>query len=246
MSVDIVSKLIEVGGPELLLIKDKDGDITLHNAYFYNEWSFIPNPGKFGLLVTESILANIGGEFGIGGLFNIARQEVQNRILKKWKELSPTLKSKFETLQEEHQPPILHAAILAKAPLYVIQEILNKFQYSILKVDSLGRYPISIALEEGLQWGEGLQDIVKTTSRMAQSQQPTKIMHSTAQYGLKWRHCMKELAEANVDEIVNGYDNLTGLRLFMLAAMGDFHDLSSIYGMMKMGPEINVRKERQD
>ena len=50
---------------------------------------------------------------------------------------------------------------------------------------------------------------------------------------------MKELAEANVYEIANGYDGLTGLRLFMIAAMDNRHDLSAIYGMMKMSPEIN-------
>ena len=52
---------------------------------------------------------------------------------------------------------------------------------------------------------------------------------------------MKELAEANGDEIMNRYDGSTGLRLFMIAAMGYSNDLSSIYGMMKMGPEpINM------
>ena len=48
---------------------------------------------------------------------------------------------------------------------------------------------------------------------------------------------MKELAEANVDEILNGCDTSTGLRVFMVAAMGDHHDLSGIYGMMRMSPQ---------
>ena len=52
---------------------------------------------------------------------------------------------------------------------------------------------------------------------------------------------MKELAEANdnADALMNGYDNLTGLRLFMVSAMGEKHDLSTIYGMMRMSPEID-------
>ena len=57
---------------------------------------------------------------------------------------------------------------------------------------------------------------------------------------------MKQLAEANVDEIVNGHDALTGLQLFMIAAMGDYYDLSAIYGMMKMKPEMNVRSKREE
>ena len=41
---------------------------------------------------------------------------------------------------------------------------------------------------------------------------------------------------------MNRYDDSTGLRtMFMIAAMGDNNDLSSVYGMMKMGPEpINM------
>ena len=48
---------------------------------------------------------------------------------------------------------------------------------------------------------------------------------------------MKQLAEANVDEICNGYGSSTGLRVFMVAAVGDYHDLSGIYSMMRMSPE---------
>lgn len=55
---------------------------------------------------------------------------------------------------------------------------------------------------------------------------------------------MKELAEASVDEIVNGEDSLTGLKLFMIAAMGGYNDLSAIYGMMIMSPETNNMMDR--
>ena len=37
---------------------------------------------------------------------------------------------------------------------------------------------------------------------------------------------MKELAEENPDEIMNGCDDLTGLTIFMVAAMGNYHNLS--------------------
>ena len=105
-----------------------------------------------------------------------------------------------------------------------------------MKVDSLGRYPIEVALEEGLEYSKGLKEVVEATA-MARQQQP-RIIHSAAQYGLKWRYHMKELAEAYTDEIVNGCDGLTGLHLFMVAAMGECYDLSAIYGMMKMSPML--------
>lgn len=50
---------------------------------------------------------------------------------------------------------------------------------------------------------------------------------------------MKELAEGNVDEMMNGCDSLTGLHVFMVSAMGDYNDLSGIYGMMRISPETS-------
>ena len=138
------------------------------------------------------------------------------------------LKSVVESLQGQQQPPILHAAILSKAPLHVIQNIINQFEYSILKQDSLDRCPLAVALEVGLEWDDGLKDIVDVT--------PIYIL---AQYGFKWTNHTQEQIVANMDEIMNGHDSLTGLRLFMVAAMGDKHDLSSIYSMVRISPEIN-------
>merc|ERR1712154_506477 len=153
----------------------------------------------------------------------------------KWDELSPALKSVVDSLQDQQQPPILHAAILAKAPLNVIQNIINQFEYSILKKDSLNRCALVAALESGLDWDAGLKDVLEGTA-VAKQQHPS--IYTFAQYGPKWTNHMKEQVEANVDEIINGHDSLTGLRLFMVAAMGDYHDLSSIYSMMRMAPEI--------
>ena len=50
--------------------------------------------------------------------------------------------------------------------------------------------------------------------------------------------------EANTDEVMDGYDSFTGLHLFMVAAMGSCHDLSAIYGMMKMSPEMNTARTK--
>ena len=42
----------------------------------------------------------------------------------------------------------------------------------------------------------------------------------------------------NVTEVIDSYDSLTGLHLFMIAAMGDHYDLSSIYSIMTVNPQI--------
>ena len=109
ISVDKISKLIEVGGRELLMMKAHDGCDVLHYALYYSQL-YSSNEkyySAFKLLVKECILANIGGEFGIGGLFNVARQKTQNKIYEKWEKLSPSVKSAIVSLQEEHskQPP---------------------------------------------------------------------------------------------------------------------------------------------
>merc|ERR1712154_715157 len=229
ISIDILSKLVDVGGRELLMMMDQHGCTALHYGYFHKDSNRHDFNDSFKLLVKESILVNIGGEFGVGGLFNSAtNDQVQQQIYRKWNELSPYLKSVVDSLQDHQQPPILHAAILAKAPLHVIQNIINQFEYSILKQDSLNRCPLAVALEVGLEWDDGLKEVITATP-----------IYTSAQYGLKWTNHMKEEAEANVDEIMNGHDSLTRLRLFMVAAMGDKHDLSSIYSIMRIAPEIN-------
>lgn len=49
---------------------------------------------------------------------------------------------------------------------------------------------------------------------------------------------MKDLAQENADEIMNGCEDLTGLKLFMVAGMGEYHKLNAVYEMMRVSPEI--------
>ena len=86
---------------------------------------------------------------------------------------------------------------------------------------------------------ERIQQIVNIAIEEEALAQNRPVIYVAAEYGLKWSTRVKELAESNVDEVINGYDGSTGLRPFMVAAMGDAGfspDLSSIYGLMKMSP----------
>ena len=69
--------------------------------------------------------------------------------------------------------------------------------------------------------------------------QERPVIYVAAQYGLKWNNngMMRELTESNREEVVYGIDEATSLRLFMLAAMGNCSDLSTIYGMMRLSPQ---------
>merc|ERR1711878_168035 len=73
---------------------------------------------------------------------------------------------------------------------------------------------------------------------VAASQHQSSIFYNLAKEGLTWGNHMKELTEAHIEEIVNGCERSLGLRAFMVAAMGEENDLSSIYGMMRMSPEM--------
>ena len=230
----------------------------------------------------DNILSKFGGEFSIGGVFNVANEEGQRYIYRIWETVAPLLERIFGSLQQQGQPlpPILQAAILAKAPTSIVLNIIHRFEYSILARDSLNRLPIIIALEEqklldhdssssssiGRDKGEIIQHHMKATAKA----QNRSIVHVAAEYGLKWSdisssnnsYNMRELAMSNVEEVINGYDSFTGLRVFMLVAVGsrkpDWQDnnnhnsstsssngyghysgscdLSSIYGLMKMSP----------
>ena len=92
----------------------------------------------------------------------------------------------------------------------------------------MDRCPLAVASEVGLDWDDGLLEIMDATP-----------IYTSAQCGIKWTNHTQEQIEANMDEIMNGHDSLTGLRVFMVAAMGDKHDLSSIYSIMRIAPEIN-------
>ena len=240
LTTEVFKKLIEIGGHQLLKEKNMDGRIALHSGCFifssinsdtYNDCLI--------LLIKEGILAQVGGEFGIGGFFNCCAPNdvvVQNRIYEEWDDFAPLIETAFKSLSKEQKPPILQAAIIAKAPKHIIKDIINRFD-CIWAKDSLNRHPIDVAIKEKFGFDELMQQI----EAIAISQK-RPVIHMAAEFGLKWRSHMRELSELNPEEILNGSDNCTGLRIFMLAAMNDgCTDLSSIYGLMRISPELSER-----
>ena len=81
-----------------------------------------------------------------------------------------------------------------------------------------------------------VKQIVHVAMKEAATVQKRSVSHIAAEYKVKW-NMTKELIESNTDGILNRYDTLTGLRLFMVAATiknGFSCDLSSIYCLMRM------------
>lgn len=133
----------------------------------------------------------------------------QNEIYLKWDEICPSLQIAISGLQSP--PPILQAVIIGLAPRRIIVDIIGCFD-CIYTRGSFGRYPIDVAREEGLEWSEGMQDVVEVTA--AKHQCP--VIHAAAQYGLPWSNYMRELVKSNVEEVTYGTDNTTGLAFLCL------------------------------
>ena len=233
--LDIISNVIDTGGQDLVSSKDQNGLGAIH-YYFPDDY---PNGNNrfdecFTLLLKEGILAQFGGEFGLGGLF-IEEENIQRIIYDQWEDLAVFLELVIRSLHEEQKPPILHAAINAKAPRFIISMIIERFDFydCILRTDSLNRLPIDVAVKVGLRWKKGMKVVTEATAESLQH----PVIYVAAQYGLTWSNGMREIVESNVDEVVHGCDNLTGLSLFMVAANGNASDLSSIYGMLRINPE---------
>ena len=226
-SVEVVSKIIEIAGTDILLQTDNNGHYALYDFFFQDDIF----DETFTFVVKEYISAQIGGEFAIGGLFNNASDSLRNQIFDKWEKFSTSLATAISSLQT--LPCILHAAIIAKAPPHIIADIIDCYDCISIR-DSFNSLPISLAKERGLEWSEGMREVIEATS--AKRQCP--IIHVAAEHGLPWSDYMRELIESNTAEVVDGVDNMSGLRVFMLAAVGKNSDLSTIYGMMKMSPSF--------
>lgn len=228
-NIEVIMKLIEVGGSELLQCQDSDGWTALLSPYCSSRCCYTkPFGTMFQYMFREYMEANIGGEFSIGGLFNnSSSQSNQDKIFSRWDEWFPLI---IESLLERHQN-ILHAAILARAPIRIIHDICTVLD-CILTQDSKGRYPIDVAAELGLTWNEGMGILVE---QMAQKQN-TSLLYVGAKYGVKWDDKMKDIAKSNINEVETGYDSMTGLSAFMLAAAGECSDLSTVYSLIRVFP----------
>jgi hypothetical protein len=258
---DIVKTLIDVDGRELVLDVGERELFMIRSRYNSNalHWACSsPKPssvnivrvliekgveinigGEFGIggLFNNSLLEDIGSEFGIGGLFNSSSQPY---LYERWnKKIAPALS--HESMQVVlANKPILHAAIIGKAPINIIQDIINIFPNSIYVQDSKKRSPLDVAMEEGLQWGDGLNIIVEATA----TQQECTMLDVAAKIGLPWdkvtQHTVKD---ENVDNVGHRDDN-TDFYPFMTAAVNDNEigmkecDLESIFSLMKMRPDL--------
>ena len=250
-SIEIISKLIEIGGQDLVKATSFRNCTALHFILFnpdgydrrrgeHSDESSNDSSNK-DLVVAEmlkqSILAQIGGRFGFGGLFQYLPTCDQDQIYDRWDDFTPSLERAIKSLEEEQrqkQPPILHAAITARAPKCIIKDIINRFDCVLTKDSQNNLLPIEVAIQHKFEWSKGMKEVVEATA-LRQKRLP---IHVAARYGLQWDNHMEELIGQSIDIVVYGHDDLTGLHLFMLAAAGDGSDLNAIFRMLTLNPDL--------
>lgn len=128
------------------------------------------------IFIEEGIRQQVGGEYGIGGLFvehlglTAADLLVDRRGLS-WNVFTPIIQGAIGNA------PILHGAIIARkvSISYTnhIRAICNNIGNAASRRDSKGRLPIHIAAEKGLRWKDDMmEDIVKTNFNAVRERDP--------------------------------------------------------------------------
>jgi hypothetical protein len=239
-----ISALIDVGGADLLMLGDLAGRTALHKTYFpflshlddYDEGEEdLPietrfEDGIFELLIRKGLELQAGGEFSLGGLFSgDENHEINEKVFDLWYDALSVLEDALIGHYGEKLPPILHTLIIHKAYENFIDEGTFWFEGSILSKDSLGRYPIEVAVQCHLSWGGGMASIAYS---MATAQE-RNVIFVACEYGLPW-HDIKQVVNKNMGEIVGGRDTMTNLPALLLAASGKKSDLSTLYELTRI------------
>lgn len=184
-------------------------------------------------MLNKYLELQIGGEFAFGGIFN-ANDADQNEIYNKWNELVLPAIQQIMQLPENRKQPILQAVIIQEVPPHIIKDIVLHCTESVNSVDGLGRYPIDVAIERGLSWDDGTEEIVVA---FAAAQQSTAIIVG-AKHGLRWENGMRSLFEDSDENDVESKDGKTGLFASMLAAVGGKYgyDLGTVFRLIQASP----------
>ena len=232
---ELIQEFINVGGEDILTLQDIEGRHAL--KYWIQRHRDFPwtenKKAAIRLMVAESIKLDIWSEFTIGGLIccntpcvrNCCCMVQQERCMI-WEKVVPFLEDLLRSLKQ----PILHAAILNRAPQIFFDQISeDHFDWSLNIRDSTGQLPIEIAMQEKLGWYEGMKQIVEKTA----INEEQSVISIAAQYGVGWVNGIQEIIVQGGDSNLIQYkDGSTGLYPFMLAATGNDCDLDAIFNLL--------------
>ncbi len=139
---EVIKKMIEIGGIELLLSRCRDGLLPIHSS----------DVTTFQCLLQFGLQYKVNGEYGVGGLFrcNDIEEDGHHDIFPEdWR--SFVKERLLDSIHLIQQVPLLQAAIASKAPLYVLHDIINEVgEAFVVREDSLGHNPVRFAIEHNM------------------------------------------------------------------------------------------------
>jgi len=249
-SQETIQLMIEVGGHELISTKDNSLMLPIHCCVGYGGddndlYSVEVEPTMrtkiqiFRYILQEGIRLNVGGEFGIGGLF--VRYGKYGRLGHKMLTTLERLDLMFEweTIASYIEDivrgtPILQAAIKSNSSVQTLRFIINHFSWSISREDSRGLLPIEFAIQHGLDWDNGVKDIFwAVVASLIPEYTP---IHIGALVGLNWEIGMEILLDGNESEL----DKIEpSTQLYPFAYVASINsDLTSVYEMLRRRPDV--------
>jgi hypothetical protein len=157
----MVEKLINLGGKKLVTARDDDGRTSLHyaceNDNSLEVVKLLIQIGKGELVATRDNdkCTPLHDACTYKAPFEIIELLVKTTGgCLDWKHVTRKMKAKVM-----RGKPILQLAIATKAPPKVLRYMIDHFDCINVK-DSKGRYPLQVAIEEGLWWEDGMQVLV--------------------------------------------------------------------------------------
>ena len=154
-SVNLLMLITRIAGCQVLSGRDSRGKIPLHHCIDrYNE----PDLATFKFLVKEGMLCEIGGKYGLGGIFigDKLGYSTFDFLIKRFSWGDAVVQALNEAVKGK---PLLHGAI-RNVTKENIEKIITKFPWSVSTYDNWGRLPIHVAAESGMTWDQGLEMIV--------------------------------------------------------------------------------------
>ena len=180
----------------------------------------------------------IDDDLSICGLFTSRNQKIDDHPTFRyyWPFIARILNRVFVAL--DRPLPLLHAMIIHGACKDLIIDILHRFdKYDLFRIkDRKGRLPIDVAVQVVLPWSNGMKEIFDLTSSAITDNYKRSRIYIACEHGIPWGNHFHEIIESNIEEIIHGYDHVTGLKAFMNASMGKSSDLSVIYTLIRMDP----------
>jgi len=235
VSMNVLERMIDVGGQDILLTQNKYDKSPLYSYITHEnlEQSDEEIVETIALLISRGIHFSVCGEFGIGGLFNSATDKVQKEVFRKWSDyILPALQKVTATLDNMPQP-VLHAALISKVSSHVVKDIVQNLD-CIETVDSMGRYPIDLAIKMGLPWNDGMKEIVEAFA----SAQGTSVFNVSAKHRLPWENGMENALKDSGIGVIRSWDELLEYYPYILAGEGPAYDLEAIFNLMKRSPGL--------